>query len=151
VKQIAEIFAGQPCGWRINKYNEFVFDMAGVKNEMRPQYRDGRVIPVRAFVKGAKVLPIVPPFAAVVAALNQHKDLRSIVGYLDRRAVAESKGPKRETMGRYFGALEAFVAEGWVKGSFNKKFPTLGMTEGGESDLIYYEREAPAGAMAMAP
>lgn len=142
VKQITQLFSGQAEGeWHINKFNEFRFDMAGVKTEMRPQYHEGRVAPVRAYVKGAKVLPMVHPFVDVVSALQQHRDLRSIIGFLDRKAATKKGANRQDEMTNYFSVLEALVVEGWVKGSVDKKQPLLGIHLSTESNTLYFDRE----------
>jgi hypothetical protein len=141
IKQITQLFSGTDSSWQLNRYNEFRLDMAGVKTETRPLYQNGRIESVKAYVRGPKVLPLLHPFLEVVSAVQRHKDLKSIIGYLDRQIPGKNIDDKREGMTTLFSALEALLAEGWIKGSMDKKQPTLGMTLATENLHIYFEKE----------
>jgi len=143
VKRLTQMFSGEAATYAINRYNEFRLDLAGARLEERPSYSDGQIERVRAYVKEGKVLPLIGPFRLVVSALQNDSDVRDILRFLDQ-AVPQRRAIKETAFVECLNALEALVAEGWVRGKHNKKQPLLiNLTLGESSETLRFE-EAPA-------
>jgi hypothetical protein len=141
VKQLAQIMTEGDATWEFCRYNEFRLDLAGAQERPFPQYEDGGVKPVRAYERDGKRLPLTGPFLSVIGALQRERELPRIVSYL-RQSAPRFPGAHPDTgLMEALQALEAMLAEGWVKGKVDKRKP-LGMTltVEPESPMMQFER-----------
>ncbi len=138
VKRIAQLFAGKPGSWMVNRFNEYRLDMSGVRIEARPHYEEGRIQEVKALVRAERVLPLTGPFRLAFSALQHHSDSNKVLEFLTRSVPPEVR---EQAIGACFGAIEAMIAEGWVKGRIVKGRPVgVGLDLSLESEFVRLER-----------
>jgi flavin-dependent dehydrogenase len=141
VKQIAQLFAGEAATWKVNGYNEFRLNLAGVHRQPFPSYTDGKIGRTEALVRDGRILPLTGPFRAVYLALQQNHELAPILRHLDR-SVPQGRDVKLGAFVSCLHALEAMVVEGWVTGKLNRKKPTLELAIERETASIRFDQSA---------
>ena len=135
VKQLSRILSDAETTWGLAKVNELRLDLAGAASRPFATMEDGRVRRERAYERDGKRLPVVGPFRLALAAVQAERELPKIVGRL-RAGAADDVAFLQALQ-----ALEAMLAEGWVKGRLNPKKP-LGppLTVDAESPMMEYAR-----------
>jgi flavin-dependent dehydrogenase len=131
VKRLSGVLTGESASWRVNVTNDYTLDLVGVQRETRPSYSEGRIRAVPALVKQGKVLPLDGAFRIVVGVLEQTRDQQAVVGAF-RQAAAQAGEQAPEVLSSLIQALEAMIAEGWVKARINKARPLLTILDAGQ-------------------
>ncbi|MCA9307016.1 MAG: tryptophan 7-halogenase [Phycisphaeraceae bacterium] len=128
-KSLIELFGedGKPLDFEIDKNNVFDLDLEGAVAVRQGYPEKGRIRIARGFQRGDKTLLVHNFFLLAFTALMQSKDLDKIMQHM--RATLSASGVKPDQMNAFFHqgmmALEAMIAEGWVKASLDRTKPTL--------------------------
>lgn len=130
IKQFTQRFSGTASKWTVSGNNIFELSMEGAEEGMVAIYEAGRVHRVPCFFRDGKTLPLFSVFGLVYQALSQEREIRRLseqMGYLAQMANMPSA-----MIGKFCNeTLEAMVADGWVKASYEPGIPTLsGRTNG---------------------
>ena len=117
VKQLSRILSDAETTWEIAKVNELRLDLAGAVQRPFAVMENGRVSRERSYERDGKRLPVIGAFRAAIAALQQERELPKIVSALRARAGSDAE------LLEALQALEAMLAEGWVRGKRNPNKP----------------------------
>ncbi|HLK15128.1 MAG TPA: NAD(P)/FAD-dependent oxidoreductase [Fimbriimonadaceae bacterium] len=113
---------GRMPRWEIESNNVFHLNLDGATKTFAASYHDGITERVECFRRGAQVLPRFEKFGAMLGALEHE----TMLPFVMERYMFEVKrmGGQGEFGYFFFGGLEtleAMIAEGWVKASFDPK------------------------------
>ena len=128
-KSLIELFGedGQPIEYEIDKNNVFDLNLEGASCVRLGFPENGRIRVERAFERDGKQLLLFNFFKLAFTALLQSNDLSQIMQFM--RMTLQSSGVKPDAMTGLFHqgmmAIEAMIAEGWVKASLDRTKPTL--------------------------
>lgn len=124
VKAMLSMLTAQAVEWKLNEVNELKMNLGGAKDVQVPIYRNGKIQPVRGYVRGSTVLPFDGFFSLVLSAVHQERDAKGVM-----QIVRSQLGLPADFNGFHpqlvvcLEAIEALLAEGWIKGTVNKKRP----------------------------
>lgn len=107
------------------KNNVFELDLAGATWSNRALYVLGTVRKDGCYVRGNRLLPLVGPVDVLVQVLQKETKMPGISAMLNQIA-ERHKGDKmyfEEVMQRLGVAMEAMIADGWVKASYDPSLP----------------------------
>ncbi len=115
VHQVAVRVSGDIGSNVIGGYNGFVLNFEGAKKVQLPHYERGRVLPVPAYVRGAKVLPLTGLFGYLVKALERSPRIIEALSSMRRelQTVGIPYGPQIHS--GVLECLEALARDGWVE------------------------------------
>ncbi len=132
IKQFTGRFSGQETKWSILDNNIFELDTEGSHEETLAVYENGKVVLVPCLVKGEKVLPIYLVYGIVYKSLLREKEIQCLVERFMYQARLDKMPPSPELAQFCTEALEALVAGGWVRASYDPKLPGLNEYPGQE-------------------
>ncbi|MFG0294000.1 MAG: NAD(P)/FAD-dependent oxidoreductase [Phycisphaerales bacterium JB050] len=113
--------------WKIEKYNSFVLDIEGAKRFKIGVPNEGRIDQFPAYKRGESTLPLIGPVEVVVKAVQVGTDWNGFAKSVNASAEVLGISPEKRSgfTVNCLAALEALVAEGWVKAKFDPKLPKL--------------------------
>lgn len=123
-KSLLSMLTAQPVEWRLNEVNELKMSLAGAKEIRVPSFRNGKIEATKGYQKGESVLPLDGFFIVVLRAIQQERDAKGVM-----QLVRKELGFPQDFTGFHpqlvvcLEAIEALLAEGWLKGDVNKKRP----------------------------
>jgi flavin-dependent dehydrogenase len=123
VKRFVSRFSGQKAEWIVRSNNIFEFDCEGAIEESQAIYEGGAIVPVLTLRKGAYNLPIVGIYKYLFAALQLETEIVPLLERFAFEAQRDGFQNSRQAIIKGIEALEALVAEGWVKASFRAGVP----------------------------
>jgi len=105
--------------------NVFKLDMTGASWKERADYAQGRVKQSQSYVRGSSVLPVDGHFDVVLGLLQRTSDITDLIGVLTSSLEAQvlDVASREEMLHRAVQVIEALVADGWVKCSYNPNRP----------------------------
>jgi flavin-dependent dehydrogenase len=126
LKRHIQEMTGEVPNWQISTLNKFTFDVEGATRGKVGAYRDGQISPVDCFTRGTHMLPRYQFFGAMIAALEHESEFP----YLMERYFLEGQrlGMGGDSVNHFFAGLEtleAMIAEGWVKGTYDPNVRSL--------------------------
>ena len=138
VKQLSRILSDAETTWALSKVNELRLDLSGATRRPFAVMEGGRISREEAYERNGKRLPLVGPFRTALAAVQAERELPKIVGFLRSRAKGDVE------LLEALQALEAMLAEGWVRGKLDPKKP-MGprLSVDPESPIMEYARASP--------
>lgn len=110
----------------VARTNVFKVNPDGAAEEVRGEYRGGRVLPVRCLVRDGKIWPMGGRYEAWFRWLNQNLDITELI--LELRCRAEKDNPRNQGAEIYqlVVALEALISDGWVRATLDPALPLIG-------------------------
>jgi flavin-dependent dehydrogenase len=125
IKQFTSKFAAQEENWEVFGKNIFELDLEGAEKTEIAHYEFGRVNRIECYQKGAKVWPLTRIYKFVFNALLKEREIELLAERFIFEAMKD-KMPINDSVARgCMEALEALVAEGWVKSSYDPSLPLL--------------------------
>lgn len=148
-KAIAERLDGgaRKASWKIEKYNRFTLNVEGAKRFQIGVPNQGRIDQFPAYQRDDSTLPLVGPVDVIVRAVRAGAGWNDLIKSIKDAASAVGIQPENHsgfTM-NCLGALEALVAEGWIKAKFDPKSPKL--REVPSAPMLIRDAEASAAAL----
>lgn len=140
LKQIAQRFTGTKADWEIGKNNVFKLDIEGAEPDMAPLMHEGKIVRVKCWRRQGHILPQVGMFQIVCDVLRTEPRIQEI-GRAFQRRFATSPEPGA-MLGMAAKTMESMVAEGWIKASFNPKYPLVPFETPEETEGIRTNRDA---------
>ncbi len=135
VKQLARILSDSDTTWELAKVNELRLDLNGASQRPFAVMEGGRIVRERSYERDGKRLPVIGPFRLAIGAVQAERELPRIVAHIRTRAGGDVAFLEA------LQALEAMLAEGWVKGRRDPKKPLgLNLTVDPESPMMEYAR-----------
>ncbi|MDR3690603.1 MAG: NAD(P)/FAD-dependent oxidoreductase [Fimbriimonas sp.] len=120
-------FTGLPMTWSVTQNNRFKLDLVGAVPDTIAYYQGGRVISVKCYKRGEKILPLNGPNQFVFSILNQESDATTIARHFTH--FFKSRPRDFPNYGaayqKAFEVLETMISEGWVTASVNKARPFI--------------------------
>ncbi len=137
-KQVAQIFLDADAPWEASKYNVYRLNVSESELQDMPVYLEGRVLRAKAYVRGAKRLPLVGLFEIVVDLLTKHPDIQGFLLALQLRVGSTMKGPEADvTVHLALQVLEVLVNDGWVLGRLDPTKPRLSLSSPREGHMVH--------------
>jgi flavin-dependent dehydrogenase len=148
-KAIAERLDGgaRKASWKIEKYNRFTLNVEGAKRFQIGVPNEGRIDQFPAYKRDESTLPLVGPVDVIVRAVQGGAGWNDLIKSIKDAASAVGIQPENHsgfTM-NCLGALEALVAEGWIKAKFDPKSPKL--REVPSAPMLIRDAESSAAAL----
>lgn len=140
VKQMAKLMSQGEATWALARYNELRLELAGTQKVPFAVFEEGRIYQESALVGNGKRLPLVGPFLTAYRALQQERDVTRLIPILRAKAPRIPGAHPDHGLMECIQALEALIAEGWVKGKVNKKRPHLQLAVDDESPLVQFAK-----------
>jgi len=129
VKELSGYLADLPSRSALEEHNEFKLDLSGATYRTGAKYQAGRVLESQCYMREGKILPVDGRFECLVNILQRTTSLDQIVEML--KVTLQRGDPS--SAGRLFSstieALEAMIADGWVKASLNPAKPRFKLTK----------------------
>ncbi|RYG34174.1 NAD(P)/FAD-dependent oxidoreductase, partial [bacterium] len=150
--QIANRLSDEPSQSAAGGFNGFVLNFEGAKKVEVPHYEEGRVHPIPAYQRGAKILPLTGLIAWVVKSLEHSPRLDGALSYLSQTLPRVGIPFDPMVHGGVLETLEALVRDGWVIGRRYKTGETLVGEIPTENSFIQanHDNELPADRVAPA-
>jgi flavin-dependent dehydrogenase len=96
-------------------YNGFVLNFEGAKRVQVPFYEAGRVLPIPAYTRDGKILPLTGVIAWLVKSLEHSPKIVDALSYLHKSLAAMGVEYNAQLHEGLMQSLEAFVRDGWVE------------------------------------
>ncbi len=126
VKHMINRFSEKSPTWAISTNNTFRLCLDGAEKEYVSFYDQGRVIPIRSYVRGETNLPLQGLYHVLFDVLQKYSDLSDIADVLWRVAESGTMGENPQAVfASSIEVLEAMVTDGWVTASRNMDRPIL--------------------------
>lgn len=125
VKQFAATFADKKVTWEILKNNIFELDLEGATATKMTHYEKGRTLKLDCYKKGERVWPLTLVYKCVFNALRRDKEIELLMEWFIYEAQKEGLVLSTLTAETCLECLEALVAEGWVKASYDPNIKLL--------------------------
>lgn len=113
--QVARWISGDPGKIVFGGYNGFVLNFEGAKKITLPRYEAGRVLPVPAYSRGTKILPLAGMFGYLVKGLERSPIILTALSAMKRELEAIGIPYSPQVHGGALECLEALVRDGWVE------------------------------------
>ncbi len=128
-RSIISRFTGAPITWAVVKNNRFKLNLVGAKTNTVAYYRNGKVIPVKCYVRGDKILPLIGRNLFLYSAVNRESDAVTLAKSMMSYFMANPKEyPDPKTTYRMcLEVIETLISEGWITTSINKNRPFIPM------------------------
>lgn len=125
VKELRNYLVDMKTFDAIEKNNIFELDLTGATWTNRSVYRQGRILKDPCYVRGERVLPLTGAIEVLVQVLQRESKLPGISAMLQKIAEEQKTNVHfmEEIMMRIGSALEAMIADGWVKASYDPSMP----------------------------
>lgn len=114
--QIANRLSDQPGRAAYGGFNGFVPNLMGAQRVQLPFYENGRVLPIPAYVREGKVLPLTGVIAWLMKGIETTPRLDDILQYVVRGLAASGMVYNEKIHSGVMDSLEALVRDGWVTG-----------------------------------
>jgi flavin-dependent dehydrogenase len=110
----------------VARTNVFRPNLDGATQEVRAEYKNGRVLPVSCLVKDGKIWPMGGRYEFWYKVLTEFTSIADII--LELRCQAEKCNPRdqRSELYQLVVALEALISDGWVEASYDPSQPLIG-------------------------
>jgi flavin-dependent dehydrogenase len=125
VKDFAGRFGGTKVGWVVDTDNLFKLDVEGAEKGFCGVYESGRVLKIPCFTRGGKTLPNHRFYGIVFRSLLAEQEIQLLAERFMFEAAKLKIPANALTSNLCRETLEALVAEGWVKSSYDPTFPLL--------------------------
>ncbi|MFN8010696.1 MAG: tryptophan 7-halogenase [Holophagaceae bacterium] len=144
VKSITEFIGTGASPWLASECNVFHLDLEGAVQETLGVYDEGRVNPVGCYRRGSRRFPLTGFFALWIEVLKGEPHLERFLPSL-LSGLARGRDPQHVPvmLREAFGALEALIADGWVRAELDPSRPRLRIETPKEGPMMYWA-EAPA-------
>jgi len=142
IKLMAQRFTGEEANWEVGQNNVFELDLVGTTSESLPAMENGRIFKVRAYSRGGKRLPNVGYYRDVIKVLLSE---RTAMGFSKAlQALYRQRGQNLQVcFPAALQALEAMIAEGWVKASYDPGLQSMPVRTPEETSCVHANRDAP--------
>ncbi len=117
VKYSIQQMSGRMPKWELEGFNSFRLDIDGAALTRLASYERGRITSVQCYVRDTHVLPNYLAFGAMGTALRKESELQPLMELFS--AEMKRRVPNSDVKTHFWAglqALEAMIAEGWVKG-----------------------------------
>ncbi len=98
----------------------------------RPSYKGGRIERIRTFERDGKVLPCIGLYGIVLDAIQAERSLKGILVHVVNRTQGS-----RDPLPFVFQILEVWLADGWIEGFEDPKYPAFARMISDESGVIH--------------
>ncbi len=122
VKRALTRFSGTEADWEVTQYNCLKLNLEGAEQEIVAVYRKGQIRRIASYRRGHFTLPQDGIYQFVIAALNEHEDIKRIVPHIVNAARPYLVAPEQDLFLHILEVLEALVAEGWITGSVDDRY-----------------------------
>jgi len=96
-------------------YNGFVLNFEGAQKVQLPFYEGGKVLPIPAYSRDGKVLPLNGVIAWLVKSLEHSPKIYEAIGYLQKNLAGMGMEYNAQVHEGVMQCLEALVRDGWVE------------------------------------
>jgi flavin-dependent dehydrogenase len=142
IKLLTQHFSGTKSTFEIAKYNRFYFVGEGAVETKFAVYQKGQIIPVRSLELNGKTLPLAGSFMVLHHALSKEPDAERLITLsLDIMREMKFFGDDERNFNQLVDALEAMMAEGWVRGEIDPERPFLQIEVPTESTSMHPNRD----------
>jgi flavin-dependent dehydrogenase len=114
--QIASRLSETPGIFAVGGFNGFVPNLSGAKRVQVPHYEAGRVLPLPAYVREGKVLPLTGVIAWTMKAIETAPRLDQILTFIQRGLAGAGIPYDNRTHAGVLESLEALARDGWIVG-----------------------------------
>jgi len=148
LRDLGEYLGNTQGPLRIESSNRYELSLDGATEETRLGYRRGRVREVRCFTRAGKVWPLEGRFEIWHTLLSNPVSRDELE--LELRAIAEKLYPRDprsqgQEVYQMKVALEALIADGWIKAWLDKKQPAMAPGRGAKTIHNHVEIKRPPG------
>jgi flavin-dependent dehydrogenase len=123
-------------------YNGFVLNFEGAKRIQLPFYEAGRVLPIPAYSRDGKILPLNGVIAWLVKSLEHSPKIVEALAYLQKTLAPMGIEYNSQVHEGVMQCLEAFVRDGWVECRRYKSGDPLPDLALNENTMIQVNRDA---------
>ncbi|CAN5422836.1 hypothetical protein BH11ARM2_BH11ARM2_31890 [soil metagenome] len=116
IHHIATRLSDEPARPASGGYNGFVLNFEGAKKIQLPHYESGRVLPVPAYTRDGKILPLDGMIAWLIKSLEQSPRLESAFAFLQTTLPRIGIPYSPTVHAGMMDTLEALVRDGWIIG-----------------------------------
>ena len=142
LKFITQLFGdGSRSTWEVAKTNFWRLDLKDAVEERSAHYENGRVVSVRAFRRGDKLLPLVGIVGHAVKAIGDHLTATKVMVECGKAVVEKERIPWDAAMVAIAETIEGLIAEGWVKAKALPSQPFLDIRTFDESPDMHPNRD----------
>lgn len=151
-KYIAQLMTQKAVDWEVAKVNVLRVNLAGAKEELASEYRNGTIQAIKSYRRDGKVLRLSNLNELLIKAISGQSDIQNVLNMLASHFSRYSQHPSdiQERMVRSIEALEALLLEGWVIGTLDPKRPLINMTTPWEDGPIIHSNQDPDPVLAAA-
>lgn len=130
LKLLTERLGDRMAAWSIAKHNRFYLALEGSEEIEVAEYREGRINPVKCYVRDTHRLPIYGIYQAVFRAVKWAPEIDAIIKNLEAIRFS-SYGWIEPAHWRLltFQTLEAMVTEGWVRAELDPNDRCIELTD----------------------
>ena len=114
--QIADRLSEKPGQVAYGGFNGFVPSLMGARRVQLPHYEAGRVLPIPAYARDGKVLPLTGIVAWTMKAVETTPRVDDIFGFLAKSLPTAGIPFDERTQAGVLETLEALVRDGWIVG-----------------------------------
>jgi flavin-dependent dehydrogenase len=137
VNQVTQRFLDEDLKWHANDRNVFRLDLSEAELTRVPNYIDGRIEPVRCYLRAGRRLPVIGYYELMIEVLKRSSDIESIMQIIINTIQRKIPPAEQKAALLYsLEVLEVMVAEGWVKASLDPARPRLGLESPRVGELI---------------
>lgn len=115
LQQVANRLSDEPAKSAYGGYNGFVLDFEGAKKMQIPHYEAGRVLPIPAYERDGKVLPLSGMIGYLVKGLQANPIITQALAAMDHELRKVGIRYDRSIHDGAMQCLEALIRDGWVK------------------------------------
>jgi flavin-dependent dehydrogenase len=125
VKSFTGWFGGKSPSWAVHKSNVFELNVDDAIREHRALYQNGQIQKTAAFRRGNSVWPMVGYYKFVHDGLRKEREMLPLAERFMYEAAKSGVPQSQESALNCLEVLEALIAEGWVKASYDPSLPML--------------------------
>jgi flavin-dependent dehydrogenase len=122
--------------------NHFRLDLSGADSYKIANFDKGRVLPITAYERDGKVLPLSGMVGRVVHALQASPDINEALFAMAAGMKRAGIPPNPGMLEGVLQSLEALIRDGWVSASYNPKRPLMPASMPKSSRFIQDNRDA---------
>lgn len=124
-KNYTSRFSGKPVSWAAFENNIFELNLEQAERTCVAEFENGQVTRLDCWRRGEDVWPLKLVYKFVYNALTREKEVQLLAERFPFEAQKDNVQFSRDLAMLCMEALEALVAEGWVKASYDPKVPRL--------------------------
>ncbi|MEC9373360.1 MAG: hypothetical protein VYC34_05920, partial [Planctomycetota bacterium] len=150
IKQLQWRLSEETVDYLINGKNTFKLNTKGAEETTVGVLREGKILRVKAYQRGARTLPLYGTHGLLVEAMKQSDDIEKIQMFLQQRIAAQlPPAQAAHAFTQCMQTLEVMAHDYWVLTSVKKGRPTLKLDTPKEGDRYYTSEDGKSKAPAL--